>query len=58
VRAALARRAALIPTTDDNLAWQITALGADAVNAVIETPSLLDYFAHEIQPVDLPALTQ
>jgi len=58
VRAALASRAAPVPSTDENLAWQIAALGAEAVSAVVETPSLVDYFAHEIQPVDLPALTR
>lgn len=58
VCAALGRLAARVPTADENLAWQIAALGADAVTAVVDTPSLLEYFVHEIQPVDLPALVR
>ena len=53
IRNALARRAAQIPTTDRNLAWQVAALGPETVAAVIESPSLLEYIVQELQPCDL-----
>ena len=56
IRNALARRAAQVPTMDRNLAWQVTALGPETVAAVVESPSLLEYFVQELQPCELDTI--
>lgn len=56
MRAALQQCALQVPTTDQNLAWQIAALGAETCQAVAETPTLLEYFVRELQPFDIETL--